>query len=69
MHFLPIATDFLHEDQINCLIVEGTITRDFGPWQKGEKRTLTFDFDKGTATEYDTDGSVLVDVKLELVVK
>ena len=69
MIFLPITIDTLHENQIDCLIVEGTMTRDFGPWLKGEERCLTFNFEKGTVTDFDDEGVAIVSVELELIAK
>lgn len=50
--FLPINVETLHEADLSCLTVEGVMEKDFGPWKKGEKYYLIFDFDNGTVTEY-----------------
>lgn len=68
MEFLPISIDELHENTLDCLIVEGTMTKDFGPWKKGEDRTLTFNFEKGTVTEHDNWGVVKMEVNIGIVV-
>lgn len=54
--FLPIDINSFHESTLECLIIEGTMTRDFGPWKAGEYRTLSFNFDKGQVEEYDEHG-------------
>lgn len=67
--FLPIKLETLHENQLNCLIVEGKMIRNFGSWKRHEERTLTFDFENGTVIEYDDEGKVLAKADLELRVK
>lgn len=52
----PLTIEKLHEDQLNCLIIEGTMLIDFGPWKQGEKRCLTFDLVMGRVIEYGEDG-------------
>jgi hypothetical protein len=63
---LPILARTMHEDQLDCLILEGIMKRDFGPWKKDEFRSLTFDFVRGTVMEYDDNGEVLKSVRLKL---
>jgi hypothetical protein len=47
---LPIESDTMHEAELDCLILDGIMTRDFGPWKQGERRCLTFDFVKRRTT-------------------
>jgi len=46
----------IHETQVDCLIVDGTLKVDFGAWKAGEKACLTFDFLAETVAEYDDMG-------------
>lgn len=67
MSFLPIKIETLYEDQIDQLIVGGTLIRDFGPWPKGTITTLTFDLMSGMVTEHDDSGAIIKKAELELL--
>lgn len=65
--FLPMSAVDVHDSSIDALIVEGIMSRDFGPWKKGENRVLTFDFERGTCTEYNDIGSALSTIPITIV--
>lgn len=65
-NFLPITVEACHESTIECLIIEGKMKEDFGPWIKNEDRTLTFNFEDGTATEYNNYGEIILQIKFHL---
>jgi hypothetical protein len=65
---IPITVEELHEDQIDCQLVVGVMLRDFGPWKKGERHCLTFDFIHGEVKEFDDEGAVIAEVTFEIMV-
>lgn len=67
--FLPITMNTIHEVEVSSLCVEGSMIRDFGPWKKGEAKTLTFNFDEGTCEEHDDNGRIVHAVYLDIVVR
>lgn len=67
-NFLPISIEVCHESLVECLIIEGQMKENFGPWNKSDKVTLTFNFEDGTATEYNDDGDVVDQVKFHLAI-
>lgn len=66
--FLPISIDSCHESIIECLIIEGIMLEDFGPWSRGTAITLTFNFEDGTVTSYDDNGNIINQVRIKLKV-
>ena len=63
---LPLTISDLINDSVTCLIVEGVMSRDFGPWKKGEQKCLTFNFEEGIVREYCNDGVVVAWCKIML---
>lgn len=68
-NFLPISIETCHEAQVDCLIIEGKMSEDFGPWKKDESRTLVFNFELGTVSEMNDEGIELNKVNIKLTVK
>jgi len=68
-NFLPIETEILHELTVDCLMVEGTILRDFGCWTKGSHKILLFNFEDGTVTEFDDSGKEIVSYNIRLEIE
>lgn len=64
--FLPITIGAVHDAELSSLIIEGVMTKDFGPWKKDENRILTFDFEKGEITEQDGLGEILARVSIQI---
>jgi len=53
----PITIEKLHENHLDCLIIEGVMLDDFGPWKQGARQCLTFDLIGGRVVEYGVDGN------------
>jgi hypothetical protein len=69
MNFLPITVKFLHEAVLDCLIVEGKMKENFGPWMKDEEKILTFNFEEGSVTEFADDGVMVNSVAIGIRIK
>lgn len=57
---IPVDVEFIHEDQLSALIIEGTLREDFGPWKKGSTHTLSFNFETGVIEEHDDEGQLII---------
>lgn len=66
MSFLPMTIGDVHETLIDCLMIEGEFTEDFGPWKKGYKTIITWNFEKGVAEEFNDAGELINSVNLIL---
>lgn len=49
--FLPINVEEWDKVSTGVYLYTGEMNRDFGPWLKGTKLTLQFDFDDGIVVE------------------
>lgn len=67
-NFLPISIDTIHENQLDLLIIEGKMLRDFGLWKKDEELTLIFNFEIGKCSQLNSDGETVKSVDFELKV-
>jgi hypothetical protein len=65
-NFLPIDIEVCHEIQVECLTIEGTMNRDFGPWKANDAKTLTFNFEKGVCQEHNDLGEIVEEVDISI---
>ena len=63
---IPMTVNQVYESALDCLLVEGRMTENFGPWHRYDFKTLTFDFVSGVVSEYDDNDNLLVSCKLKL---
>lgn len=64
--FIPMDVEECYENVTDCVSLMGTMSKDFGPWKKGDTELLTFDFEKGTVSDTHLPPQI---VKIELKIK
>ena len=68
MSFLPMTVERCHESLIDCFMIEGEFTENFGPWTEGHKTTIVWDFEAGNAKELNDEGEVINSTDISLAI-